>query len=134
MAAAAELQKGLFAALAADAALLVQLGGPNVFDHPPDHAPFPCITFGRTSVYDWSTATEAGSEHFVTLNVWSKATGRKEALAVIDAVQACLLSAPPLLESHHLVNLTLENVEVIHDEALALHHGSLRLRAVIEHH
>jgi hypothetical protein len=133
MAAAADLQKALFHALAADAALLALLGGANIFDHPPDHAPFPCITFGKTSVFDWSTATEAGSEHLVTLNVWSKAKGRKEALSVIEAMQACLLETPPVLDHHHLVNLTFESVEADHDEETSLHYGSLRLRAVIEH-
>jgi hypothetical protein len=132
MNAAAELQKALFAALAGDASLVALLGGANIFDNPPDHAPFPCVTFGKTSVYDWSTDTETGSEHFVTLNIWSKAAGRKETLAVVGAVRACLLETPPALESRHLVGLAFESMEASHDEELSLHHGSLRLRAVIE--
>src|SRR5690606_31296217 len=77
--AAADLQKALFAALAGDAALVSALGGAKVFDHAPAHVAFPYVTFGRTSVHDWSTDAERGAEHLVTLHVWSKARGRMEA-------------------------------------------------------
>ena len=83
-AAAADLQKALFSALTGDAALVSALGGAKVFDHAPAHAAFPYVTFGRTSVYDWSTGTESGAEQLLTLHVWSKARGRKETLDIMN--------------------------------------------------
>lgn len=127
-----ELQKALFSALRDDAALVGALGGAKIFDQAPANAPFPYITFGHTSVYDWSTGTESGTEQLLTLHVWSKAKGRKETLEIIDIVQACLAAAALELAGHHLVNLTLEFSEARFDEELSIHHGLLRYRAVTE--
>lgn len=131
-AAAAELQKAVFSALAGDAAIVAALGGSKVFDHVPAGTVFPYVTFGRTSVYDWSTATERGTEQLFTLHVWSKARGKAEALAILELIGAVLHDAPLALEGHALVNLRQEFAEVRHDEDLDLYHGLARFRAVTE--
>ena len=129
---AAELQKAIFAALTGDAALTAALGGARVFGHAPPYVPFPYITFGRTSVYDWSTGAESGTEQLFTLHVWSKATGRKEVLELMELARGLLDDADLALEGQHLVNLRLEFSEANFDEDLAVHHGLLRFRAVTE--
>ena len=131
-AAAADLQKALFSALIGDAALAAMLGGPKVFDNAPAHVAFPYVTFGRTSVYDWSTGTESGTEQLLTLHVWSKARGKKETLDVMECVRLALDRAPLALADHHLVNLRLEYSETRYDEEIDVHHGLLRFRAVTE--
>ncbi|PSJ61342.1 DUF3168 domain-containing protein [Pseudaminobacter soli (ex Li et al. 2025)] len=131
-ASAVELQKAIFSVLEADSALIGLLGGAKVFDRAPDDQPFPYLTFGRTSVYDWSTGTEKGSEHLFTLHVWSKAKGKKEALEIMEAARKRLDAGSLALDSHHLVNMRLEFAEARYDEDLAVHHGLLRYRAVIE--
>ena len=129
---AAELQKALFAALAGDAALTAMLGGEKIFDHAPADVRFPYVTFGRTSFYDWSTSTESGTEQFFTLHVWSKAKGKKETLAIMDEVRSRLDEADMALASHDLVGLSFETGEVSYDEDVAVHHGVLRFRAVMD--
>ncbi len=129
---AAELQKAIYAALAGDAGLVGLLGGVHVHDHAPANVPFPYVTFGRTSVYDWSTGTENGTEQLLTLHVWSKAKGKAEAHGLMDAITARLDQAGLDLEGHHLVNLRLEFSEIVFDEDLSVHHGLLRFRAVTE--
>jgi hypothetical protein len=129
---AAEVQKAIHAALAGDATLVSLLGDARVYDHAPPDVPFPYVTFGRTSVYDWSTGTESGTEQLLTLHVWSKGKGKKEALALMDAVSARLNDAALALDGHHLVNLRLEFSEVLFDEEQSVHHGLLRFRAVTE--
>jgi hypothetical protein len=131
-AAAADLQKALFEALKGDAALVAVLGGGKVFDHAPANVAFPYITFGRTSVYDWSTDTESGTEQLFTLHVWSKARGKGEALGIMEIVMRRLGTGALALDRHHLVNLTLEFAEARYDEDLSVHHGLLRYRAVME--
>lgn len=131
-AAAADLQKALFGALAGDAALGAALGGAKVFDHAPAHVAFPYVTFGRTSVYDWSTSTESGVEQLLTLHVWSKARGRKEVLDIMECVRARLDQAPLDLDAHDLVSLRLEYSEARYDDDIDVHHGLLRFRAVTE--
>jgi hypothetical protein len=129
---AAELQKAIFAALSGSAALVAALGGPHVFDHAPANAAFPYITFGRTSIYDWSTGTESGTEQLFTLHVWSKAKGKKEAIEIMDEARAALHDQALPLDGQALVNLRLEFSEVRFDDDLSVYHGLLRFRAVTE--
>ena len=129
---AIELQKAVFDALKGNADLEQEIAG-RIFDHAPANVDFPYITFGRTSIYDWDTATESGTEQLFTLHIWSKAKGKKEALEIMELAKQALGDVPLELASHHLVNLRLEFAEARYDEDLLVHHGLLRFRAVIEH-
>lgn len=128
---AAELQKAIHGALADDAAVGALIGD-RIFDHVPATAPFPYVSFGATSIYDWSTATESGAEQLFTLHVWSKGRGRKEALAIMEVARACLEGANLALDGHSLVNLAPVFSEVRFDDEQSVHHGLLRYRAVTE--
>ena len=130
--AVAELQAAIYAALASDAALTGLLGGVRVYDHAPANVPFPYVTFGRTSVYDWGTGTESGTEQLVSLHVWSKGRGKKETHELVEAIGARIHDAGLALDGHALVNLRLEFSDVIFDEDLDVHHGVLRFRAITE--
>ncbi len=129
---ALELQRAIFAALSQDAALTALLGGPRVFDRVPANTPFPYVTFGRTSLYDWSTGTESGVEQLFTLHVWSKAQGKSETLAILERIAGLLDDQPLPLEGAALVSMRLEFSEVRYDEDLAVHHGLARFRALVE--
>lgn len=131
MSSAAELQKAIFAALGANEAL-ADLVDTRILDHAPANVSFPYITFGRASVYDWSTATESGAEQIFTLHVWSRSKGKKEALAIIELVRETLHDGELALEGHALVNLRLEFSEARYDERNEAHHGVMRFRAVTE--
>jgi hypothetical protein len=128
---AAELQKAVFDALGADAALAALIGA-RIFDHAPANVAFPYITFGRTSFYDWSTGTESGAEQLFTLHVWSKEKGKQQTLQIMEIARARLHDAALTLDEHHLVNLRLEFSEARYDEDLSVYHGLLRFRAVTE--
>jgi hypothetical protein len=129
---ALELQKAVFAALSQDAELSALTGGARVFDRVPAHTPFPDVTFGRTSRYDWSTGTESGVEQLFSLHVWSKAQGKAETLAILERIAALLDDQPLQLDGHALVSMRLEFTEVRYDEDLAVHHGLARFRALVE--
>jgi hypothetical protein len=129
---AADLQKALFSELNGDATLVAILGGQKVFDEVPDKTAFPYVTFGRTSIFDWSTGTENGTEQLCTLHIWSNAKGKKEAFDIMAAIRARLDQAPLELSAHHLVNFRFEFAEVLFDDDQAVYHGLLRFRAVIE--
>ena len=131
MSSAAELQKAIFEALGANGALAA-LVGTRIFDHAPANVAFPYITFGRTSVYDWSTGTESGTEQLFTLHTWSKAKGKKEALEIMELARTTLHDASLDLEGHSLVNMRLEFSEARYDDRNEAHHGLLRFRAVTE--
>ena len=130
--AAAELQKALHAALTGNGDVVRLTGGPHVYDFAPERARFPYITFGRTSVYDWSTSDGAGTEHLVSLHVWSRARGKAEAHAIIEAAERALQAVAPDLEGHRIVGIFRDFAEVSYDPDMELHHGLLRYRALLE--
>lgn len=131
-AAALELQKAVYQALTTDAELTGLLGGPDIFDHTPPSAAFPYVTFGAASIFDWDTSTEDGNEILFSLHVWSRKRGRQEALAIAERIGGLLKDAPLTVAGHSLVNLRLEASETGYDDDVAVHHGQMRFRAVLE--
>ncbi|WP_378943678.1 DUF3168 domain-containing protein [Mesorhizobium sp. ANAO-SY3R2] len=129
---AAELQKAVFGALGGSAELLALLGGAKIHDQTPANVVFPYLTFGRTSVYDWSTDTESGAEQLFSIHVWSKSQGKREALKIMEIVRGLLDNATLSLDTHHLVSMRLEFSETRFDDRLSVQHGLLRFRAVTE--
>jgi hypothetical protein len=126
------LQQSIFARLTADAALTTLLGGPRVHDEVPQASPFPYISFGHSLVRDWSTGSEDGSEHVVTLHVWSQGKGKKEAHEIMDAVRSALHDQALSLAGHRLVNLRHELSEARREPDGDTTHGIVRYRAVTE--
>lgn len=128
----AELQRTIFDTLTGNQGLTSMLGGPKIFDRRPERAAFPYLTLGRTAVVDWSTGTEDGSEHILTLHVWAKGGGKQETYEIMDKVSETLNDAHLQLEGHYLVNLKLQFAEARQETESATYHGILRFRAVTE--
>jgi hypothetical protein len=126
------LQSAIFARLTADAVLTALLGGERMYDDVPVRAEFPYITFGQSSDRDWSTGTDAGREHLITLHIWSREHGRKQVDEVTDAVRAALHDAAMTLNGHRLINLRHEFSDVRRDGDGETFHGISRYRAVTE--
>ncbi len=126
------LHQAFHARLTADAELLALLGGPRIYDDVPLRAEFPYVTFGQSIDRDWSTGSDQGHEHTITLHVWSRAHGRKEALAVLSAARTALHDAALALDGHRLVNLRHEYSDARRDPDGETYHGTARFRAVTE--
>lgn len=128
------LQRSVYQALANSVQLTGLLGGVRIYDDPPQAASFPFVTLGQSLVRDWSTGTEDGAEHLLTLHVWSRTGGRKEVHDIIEAIKSVLHDKPLMLLDHHLVNLRAEFSEVRPDPDGHTFHGIVRYRAVTEPH
>ena len=126
------LQQSIFSALTANAALTTLLGGARVYDDVPQGTDFPYLTFGQSTARDWSTGSDDGDEHILTLHVWSQGRGKKQAHAIMDAVRTALHDQALALAGHRLVNLRHEFSEARRDPDGALVHGITRYRAVTE--
>ena len=126
------LQQSVFAALAADAALTTLLGGPRIYDDVPQASAFPYVTFAQSSERDWSTGTDPGTEHVLTLHVWSQATGKRQAHEILAAVRGVLHDQPLTLTGHRLVNLRHEFDETRRDPDGETIRGLVRFRAITE--
>ncbi len=126
------LQRGVYQALAGSLDLTTLLGGVRVYGDVPQAAPYPFITLGQSVIRDWSTGTEDGAEHSLTLHVWSRSGGKKQVLEIIEAIRDVLHDQPLALADHHLVNLRHEFSEARLDPDGDTFHGIVRYRAVTE--
>ena len=126
------LQRGIYQALANSSELGALLGGTRIYDDAPQAASYPFITLGQSLVRDWSTGTEDGAEHLLTLHVWSRAGGKKQVAEIIEAIRAVLHDQPLMLADHHLINLRHEFCEARLDPDGDTFHGIVRYRAVTE--
>jgi hypothetical protein len=130
--ASAALRAAVHDALVADAALVSALGGPKVYDEPPRTAVFPYVTLGEARIADFSTGTEAGEEHQLTLHAWSRQGGHKEAHVIAGAVLQALDDAPLTLADHQLVNFRFSAADVRREADGRTYHALVRFRAVTE--
>ena len=79
-------QQSLFAALAADATLQSLIGNPaRLYDHAPPALTFPYVTFGAVQIAPYDDVTGSGFEQIVTLDIWSRYRGSKEAKDILAA-------------------------------------------------
>jgi len=131
-AASAALRAAVHDALTANAALTSLLGGPKVYDEPPRAAAFPYVTLGEARVADFSTGTEAGEEHQLTLHAWSRQGGQKEAHMIAGALLQALDDAPLTLADNHLVNFRFAVADVRREADGRTYHALVRFRAVTE--
>lgn len=127
-----ELQKAIFSKLTADAGVLALLGGPRVYDDVPSRTEFPYMTFGQTTERDWSTSTDPGKEHTITLHAWSRGRGRKEADDILSASVAALHNQTLTLTGYRLINLQHQFSDARRDPDGETFHGLARFRAVTE--
>jgi hypothetical protein len=127
------LQRSVYQALAGSADVISLLGGACIYDQAPQATSFPFITFGQSVIRDWSTGTEdGGAEHNLTLHVWSRAGGKEQTLAIIEAIKGVLHDRQLALADHHLINLRHEFSEARLDPDGDTFHGIVRYRAAAE--
>jgi hypothetical protein len=126
------LQAAMVLRLRADPEVNFLLGGPRIYDEVPSGAPCPYVTLAGIETRDWSTAGSVGHEHMVTLHVWSRRPGRKEAQGIVGAVGDCLDQAPLRPDGHRLVNLKTLFWTAMREPGGEFTRGVVRLRAVTE--
>lgn len=124
------LQRGVYQALASSPGLTALLGGARIYDDAPQSAPYPFITLGQSVLRDWSTGTEDGAEHELTLHVWSRAGGKRQVQEITEAIKQALHDKPLMLE--YLINLRHTFSEARLDPDGDTFHGIVRYRAVTE--
>lgn len=130
--AAWELQKAIHGKLSSDAGVLAVLGSARVYDEVPRGAAFPYVTFGGVTTRDWSTGTDTGAEHAVTLRAWSKGGGEREVHLLLEAIRAALHETALTLTGHRLVSLRHEASEAARGASGETYAGAVRFRAVTE--
>jgi hypothetical protein len=130
--AAAALRAAIHDALIADGALTALLGGARIYDEPPRGPSLPYVTLGEARVSDFSTGSEPGEEHQLTLHAWSRQGGHREAHLIAGAVLEALTDAPLSLDGHRLANLRFIVADIRREADGRTYHGIVRLRALTE--
>jgi Protein of unknown function (DUF3168) len=126
------LQKAVHVALTSAAPLTVLMGGVRVFDDVPRNTAYPYVTHGESVVRDWSTSTDEGHEHCVSVHVWSQGAGRKQAHEILGLIERTLDGQALALDGHRLISLQHEHSEVRRESDGETWRGLLRLRATTE--
>jgi hypothetical protein len=126
------IQRGIYQALVNSTDVTTLLGGARIYDDSPQAANLPFVSLGQSELRDWSTGTEDGAEHLLTLHVWSRADGKKQVHEIIEAIRGVLHDQHLMLPDHQLVNLRHEFSEARPDPDGDNFHGIVRYRAVTE--
>ena len=128
-----DVSRVLHSALEADIRVQDALGNPaRLYDNPPEDPVFPYLTYGPFRSEDISSDDANITAHLVTLHVWSRYTGRAEALALLGVIAAAITEAPLTLSTASLVNRHILYTDIFRaSDGLTLH-GILRLRVTTD--
>lgn len=133
MSAASSLMKAIHARFLSDAGLVSEVGPYGLIDRNALRLRLPCIVYGELESRDYSTATEKGEEHFLTLEAWCEGASRQQAQRLCARVQAVLDRASLTLgDGWHLVNLVVLSTRERLDGKTRALVTDIRLRAVTE--
>lgn len=127
-----ELQAGIYAALAGDAALVALIGPDRVWDHVKPGAPVPYVAIGDGTAVDAGGTGVDAQEHTLTIHCWSERPSSLEARRIIAAIRAALHERPPTLSAGRCANLRCEYHETLREPDGITHHGVMRFRAVTQ--
>lgn len=131
MSAANPLLQAIFARLTGDAALTALIPG-GMVDRLLPRAVLPCIVVGDLESRDYSTATEKAEEHFLSLQIWSDANGRKGAGEIAARMKGLLDDAALPMAGVSLVNLQLVSSRSGREAKTRNFVTEMRFRAVTE--
>lgn len=127
------LQDALYTALSGSAALQALIGDPaRVFDHVPDDTPFPYVEIGEVSAKRFDSASRNGLDCIVTLNVWSRYSGRREAKQILDAIYAVLHDGTLSVTGNAHVLSAFLGAETKRDDDGLTYHGIVRYRVILQ--
>ncbi len=119
------LQKALFTALTE------ALAPVPVLDDVPQGQAFPYVVIGEDTVTDWPMLGDDEAEEIaVTIHVWSRYAGRKEAKELMGTIKAALHQQTLTVDGQQLVTLRFAFETLFMDPDGLTRHGVIRFRAL----
>lgn len=130
------LQRALFDAIRADPACAAHLGD-RVYDAAPPLGPDAgaealYLTLGDETVADWSTGSDRGARHTLTLTVHAPRRGFAEAKQAAAAVADRVIEGPLALQRGRVVNARFLGARTRRAEADALREVEMRFAITVE--
>ncbi len=123
-----ELQRAIYDRLAA------YPGMPTVYDDVSrgDTVPFPYVVIGEDTHVPWDAYDHCGAESTLTIHVWSRERGMKEAKDIQALVYQALHRYQLPLETFDLITLEFDYAETFKDPDGITRHGVSRFRSIVD--
>jgi hypothetical protein len=132
MSASAALQKAIYGRLQEDAGMTALVGADGVRDRVVGGERRPFVQIASIESRDFSTASEAGEEHLVTLEVRTGEGGNREAQAISARVRVLLDDADLAPDGFVLVGILHRRTKIGRDAKAKGHLAEMVFRAVTE--
>lgn len=124
------LQKAIYQKLTGDSALMALVTG--VFDRSPQGQDYPFVTIGESTVSDWSTKTTNGTEQRVSVHIWAREGGRKQAEVVAEKIHSLLHMGTMAVDGQTLVLMRFLSSAISLENDGYTYQGIMRFRALLE--
>jgi hypothetical protein len=95
----------------------------GVYDYVPENTSVPYVVFGHIQSMSDNDKTYNNEKVTVTLDVWSEAKGRKETVAIIQAIEKLLSNG---IEHEDLIEQKIISRDVV-EENYGLYHGTIEI-------
>ena len=133
IAAAIDISEALHTLLSEAAGVRAVLGQPpRLYDHPPEDAVFPYLTYGPMRSEDKSADGAIINAHMITLHIWSRYGGRAEVLNVLQAVTQALQTGTLALTAVKLVRAQVTYTDVFRAPDGMTLHGLIRFSLITD--
>lgn len=109
-----------------------QVGRPAVYDDAPQGAAFPYVTIGDDTLVEWDQDACLGAEATITLHVWSRERGRKQAKTIQGVLYDALHRYALPVDGSHTVDCLWEMSESFLDPDGHTRHGVSRFRIILQ--
>ena len=124
------LQKAVYETLHIDTALMLMATG--IYDHVPQGSAFPYIVFGESAEKPWFNCENGGADQLLTLEIYSRAAGRKQAASIMERLYALLHHAPLTVEGQTLVLLRYAASKIMLEDDGMTYKASMQLRVITQ--
>lgn len=126
-------QTALYSAMAASAAVQSLLGSPpRLYDHVPPGTAFPYAVFGAIHALPYDTKTETGFEQIVTVDIFSRYRGSKEAKDIMQATYDTLHRAALSVSGAVFVSCEFHSADLTLESDGMTFHAALRFTLITQ--
>lgn len=124
------VQRAIYQRLTSHAPLMARVTG--ILDDVPEGQPFPYVVIGEWTEIPVLAFGEDGSETTLTLHVWSRYRGWKEANEIVALVNEVLDDAELEVEGYRTVLVVYDSSTAIRDTDGVTRHMVVRYRLILE--
>ncbi|GIP38640.1 hypothetical protein J31TS4_19200 [Paenibacillus sp. J31TS4] len=128
--AAFPIQQAIYRILTGDAGLMSRIKG--VFDDVPENQAFPYITIGEMTSGPFRTFSRFGEEATITLHIWSRYEGFKEASQILGEVNRLLADKEIEIPGYDSATCQYDFSETLRDEDGRTRHIPVRYRIKLQ--